>query len=121
MWAYPAVSFEAIRVGLKRDLGVDYYDMAIADNYLNPKSLWLTANDTTIYAVTNVDLGKSGPVVVDMPPERSSESSKTTGRGPSATSDCPARMEAREASSSSCRQATKATFRRAGILCCKGR
>ena len=32
MWAYPAVSFEAIRVGLKRDLGVDYYDMAIADN-----------------------------------------------------------------------------------------
>ena len=68
MWAYPAVSFEAIRVGLKRDLGVDYYDMAIADDYLNPKSLWLTANDTTIYAVTNVDLGKSGPVVVEMPP-----------------------------------------------------
>ena len=28
----------------------------------------MTANDTTIYAVTNVDLGKAGPVVVDVPP-----------------------------------------------------
>ncbi|WP_158614483.1 MULTISPECIES: DUF1254 domain-containing protein [Mesorhizobium] len=68
LWAYPAVSFESIRVGTKRDLGTDLNDMVIADNFADPKGLWLTANDTTIYALTNVDLGKSGPVVVDIPP-----------------------------------------------------
>jgi hypothetical protein len=68
LWAYPAVSFEAIRVGVKRDLGVDYNQLIIADNYADPKGLWLTANDTTIYAMANVDLGSSGPMVVELPP-----------------------------------------------------
>jgi hypothetical protein len=68
LWAYPAVSFESIRIATKGDLGTDLYDMVIADNYADPKGIWLTANDTTIYALTNVDLGKSGPVVVEIPP-----------------------------------------------------
>jgi hypothetical protein len=68
LWAYPAVSFESIRIGTKRDLGADLGDMVIADNFADPKGVWLTANDTTIYAYTNVDLGKSGAVVVEIPP-----------------------------------------------------
>jgi hypothetical protein len=68
LWAYPAVSFESIRIGTKRDLGTDLNDMIIADNYAGLKGLWLTANDTTIYALTNVDVGKSGPIVVEIPP-----------------------------------------------------
>ena len=68
LWAYPAVSFESIRVAVKRDLGVDLNDMVIADNFADPRGLWLTANDTTIYAMANVDLGKAGPVVVEIPP-----------------------------------------------------
>ena len=68
LWAYPAVSFESIRIATKRDLGTDLNDMIIADNFADPKGLWLTANDTTIYALTNVDLGKSGPIVVEIPP-----------------------------------------------------
>src|SRR5688572_30759694 len=68
LWAYPAVSFESIRSATKRDLGADLNDLVIADNYADPKGLWLTANDTTIYALTNVDLGKSGPIVVEIPP-----------------------------------------------------
>jgi hypothetical protein len=68
LWAYPAVSFESIRIAVKRDLGADLFDMIIADNYADPKGLWLTANDTTIYSLTNVDLGVSGPVVVEIPP-----------------------------------------------------
>jgi hypothetical protein len=68
LWAYPAVSFQAILAANKRDLGVDLYDLIIADNFADPKGLWLTANDTTIYAMANVDLGKSGPVVVEIPP-----------------------------------------------------
>jgi hypothetical protein len=68
LWAYPAVSFESIRIGSKRDLGADLNDFVIADNYADPKAVWLTANDTTIYSMTNVDLGKSGPLVVEVPP-----------------------------------------------------
>ena len=67
LWAYPAVSFESIRVTMKRDLGIDYNDMGIADNFVDPKSVWLTANDTTIYAFVNIDLAQ-GPIAVDIPP-----------------------------------------------------
>jgi hypothetical protein len=68
LWAYPAVSFESVRLGAKRDLGADLNDFVIADNYAGPNAVWLTANDTTIYALTNVDLGKSGPLVIEIPP-----------------------------------------------------
>jgi hypothetical protein len=68
LWAYPPVSFESIRIVTKRDLGADLNDMVIADNFADPKGIWLTANDTTIYALANIDLGKSGPVVVEIPP-----------------------------------------------------
>jgi hypothetical protein len=68
LWAYPAVSFEAIRVGVKRDLGAELNDLIIADDFADAKGLWLTANDTTIYSLANVDLGKSGAIVVEIPP-----------------------------------------------------
>jgi hypothetical protein len=68
LWGYPAVSFESIRIGSKRDLGADLNDFVIADNYADPRAVWLTANDTTIYSLTNVDLGKSGPLVIEIPP-----------------------------------------------------
>jgi hypothetical protein len=67
LWAYPAVSFQSIMMEAKR-FGNDLNDLWIADNFVDPKSLWLTANDVTIYAVANMDLGKQGPVVVDIPP-----------------------------------------------------
>ena len=67
LWAYPAVSFESIRVAAKA-AGMDLNVIGIADKYADAGGLWLTANDTTVYAFTNVDLGKHGPVVVDVPP-----------------------------------------------------
>ncbi len=67
LWAYPAVSFESIRVVAKRDLGMGYNDLGIADNFVDPKSVWLTANDTTIYAFVNIDLTQ-GPVAIEIPP-----------------------------------------------------
>ncbi|HEY5916101.1 MAG TPA: DUF1254 domain-containing protein [Chryseolinea sp.] len=68
LWAYPAVSFESIRLTMKNDIGLDYNDFGIADNLINPKSVWLTANNTTVYALANIDLGKFGPMVIDVPP-----------------------------------------------------
>ena len=67
LWAYPAVSFESIRMAAKQAFSADYLDIGIADNFVDPKSIWLTANDTTIYAFANIDLGKAGPVVVRDP------------------------------------------------------
>jgi hypothetical protein len=66
LWSFPAVSFESIRVGMKRDLGADYNDLIIADKFADTKGVWLTANDTTIYGMVNVDLSQ-GPVVLDVP------------------------------------------------------
>jgi hypothetical protein len=68
LWAYPAVSFESIRIGTERDLGAGLNDLIIADKFADAKGLWLTANDTTVYACANIDLGKSGPIVVAVPP-----------------------------------------------------
>lgn len=68
LWAYPAVSFQSILMETKRALGADLEDLVIADNFADAKGVWLTANDTTIYALSNIDLGKHGPVVVDIPP-----------------------------------------------------
>ncbi len=67
LWGYPAVSFESIRVTAKQDLGIDYNDLGIADNFVDPKSGWLTANDTTIYAFVNIDLTDE-PVAIEIPP-----------------------------------------------------
>ena len=44
-----------------------YNDLIIADSFSGPEGLWLTSNDTTIYGMANVDLGK-GPIVLEMPP-----------------------------------------------------
>ncbi len=67
LWGYPAVSFESIRLTAKQDLGMDYNDFGIADNFVDPKSTWLTANDTTIYAFVNIDVSQ-GPVAIEIPP-----------------------------------------------------
>ena len=37
MWAYPAVSFEAIRIATKADLEADIHDLIIADNFADPE------------------------------------------------------------------------------------
>jgi hypothetical protein len=67
LWGYPAVSFESIRLTAKHDLDMDYNDLGIADNFVDPQSVWLTANDTTIYAFVNIDVARE-PVVIEIPP-----------------------------------------------------
>jgi hypothetical protein len=41
LWVYLAVSFESIRLTLKRDLGIGFNDLGIADKFVGPESLWL--------------------------------------------------------------------------------
>jgi hypothetical protein len=68
LWAYPAVSFESIKIATGKVFGTGLNSFVIADKFLDPKGVWLTANDTTVYACANIDLGVAGPVVVEIPP-----------------------------------------------------
>jgi hypothetical protein len=67
MWSFPAVSFASLRAGMFRDLGATYNDILLWQDFLDTKALVLTGNDSTIYAVSQIDLAKDGPVVVEVP------------------------------------------------------
>ncbi|MCK5484471.1 MAG: DUF1254 domain-containing protein [Gemmatimonadetes bacterium] len=68
MWALPLVSSASIRRGLRRDLGVEEYEIMLYENYLDTKSIWFTGNNTTMYGVSVFDMSEDGPVVVEIPP-----------------------------------------------------
>jgi hypothetical protein len=64
----PAMSMYGIREG-QRDFGIDSSNkIVIYDNLLDSKSLWLTANTSTMYAMGWLDMKKDGPTVVELPP-----------------------------------------------------
>ena len=63
-----AASMVALRDG-HRALGIRKGNqVAIFENLMDSKSLWLTANTETVYASTFMDLKADGPVVVEAPP-----------------------------------------------------
>ncbi|CAI8894609.1 DUF1254 domain-containing protein [Pseudomonas sp. IT-196MI5] len=66
LWSFPAVSFASVKAGLFHDLGATYNDIVLWENFLDSKALVLTGNNSTIYAVSQMDL-KDGPVVVEVP------------------------------------------------------
>lgn len=68
LWAFPAVSCSAFPIGLGKHFGADRNDITIWENFLDTKTLALTGNNTTIYAVSILNLAKDGPVVLDIPP-----------------------------------------------------
>ena len=67
IWGFPLVSSASIRRGLFEDLGMSYNDIIVYENFLDTKSIWYTGNNTTPYGVSMINLGKDGPVVVELP------------------------------------------------------
>jgi hypothetical protein len=67
LWAMPAVAQNELRLGLERDLGVGNNDVVIFDNFVDPKGVFLTANNTTIYIGAYMNMERDGPMVLDMP------------------------------------------------------
>ena len=58
----------ALRNG-HRELGItEAHQVAIFEDLMDSKSLWLTPNSETVYASTFLDLRESGPVVIQSPP-----------------------------------------------------
>jgi hypothetical protein len=68
LWAMPAVAQNELRLGLERDLGVGSKDVVIFDNFVDPKGIFLTANNTTIYIGAYLNMERDGSMVLDMPP-----------------------------------------------------
>jgi hypothetical protein len=67
VWATPIVSLDALRVANKTDWNVDFNMVGLADQFSDPSIEALTANNTTIYALSFVDLTVDGPVVIESP------------------------------------------------------
>jgi hypothetical protein len=62
----PAASLRAIREGI-RSCGPDNTTALIFENLMDSKSLFLTGNSETLYAMAWIDL-RNGPVVIETPP-----------------------------------------------------
>lgn len=61
----PAASIYAILEGIKK-AGVRPGDLGISEDLIDARSLFLTANSTTVYAMAEINV-KDGPIVVDIP------------------------------------------------------
>jgi hypothetical protein len=68
MKGIPGASVRGLIVGLE-EAGVDDYNkVGITKTLLDSKSLLLTANTSTIYVTPYINVGKSGPIVMETPP-----------------------------------------------------
>lgn len=68
VWATPIVALDALRLANKTGWNVDFNMVGLVDQFTDPSVEALTANNTTIYAASFVDLTRDGPVVIDSPP-----------------------------------------------------
>ncbi len=64
----PAASVRQLMVG-PEEVGANAYNkVIITENLLDSKPLFLTANTSTLYVTPHLDLKKSGPMVLEIPP-----------------------------------------------------
>jgi hypothetical protein len=64
----PMASVESMRTGLAEIGSDDYNKVAVFENLLDSRALFLTGNSTTVYAVSFIDLKKDGVMVIEIPP-----------------------------------------------------
>ena len=97
------------RLTAKQGLGMDYNDFGIADNFVDPKSRWRTANDTTIYAFVDIDLTEE-PIAIEIPPGAIVGLLNDFWQRSVTDVACLGLTRGREARSCSCHRATTARF-----------
>ena len=64
----PAASIHQLIHGLGSIGAVEAHQVVLFDKMLDPKSLFLTANSSTMYIWPTLDLERDGPTVVEVPP-----------------------------------------------------
>jgi hypothetical protein len=68
LWAMPLINTLGMQVGSEKTFGSGYNVLPIWKERLDAKTLVTTPNSDVIYAMSYVDLGKDGPLVMDAPP-----------------------------------------------------
>jgi hypothetical protein len=64
----PMASVESMRTGLA-EIGSDAYNkVALFEDLMDSRTLFLTGNSTTVYAVSFIDMKKDGAMVIEIPP-----------------------------------------------------
>jgi hypothetical protein len=63
----PATSIEGLRIGMEEIGAKNSNEVAIFDDVMDSKPLFLTGNTSTVYASAFLDLEKDGPTVVEVP------------------------------------------------------
>ena len=68
LWALPLINTLGMQVGSEKTFGAGYNVLPIWKRRLDAKTLVTTPNSDVLYAMSYVDLGKDGPLVLDAPP-----------------------------------------------------
>ncbi len=68
LWALPLINTLGMQVGSEKTFGAGYNVLPIWKKRLDAKTLVTTPNSDVIYAMSYVDLGRDGPLVMDAPP-----------------------------------------------------
>ena len=69
LWAMPLVNTLGMQVGSERVFGAGYNVLPIWKKRLDAKTLVTTPNSDVLYAMSYLDLGKDGPLVMEAPSE----------------------------------------------------
>src|SRR5689334_814702 len=67
LWALPAVNLMAMKEASEGAFGGGYNVFPVWKERLNAKTLVTTPNSDVIYAMTYIDVGKDGPLVIEVP------------------------------------------------------
>jgi hypothetical protein len=68
LWALPLINMLGMQVGSEKTFGAGYNVLPIWKKRLDAKTLVTTPNSDVLYAMSYVDLGKDGPLVMEAPP-----------------------------------------------------
>jgi hypothetical protein len=68
LWALPVLNMMGMRLGSEGAFGAGYNVLPIWKDRLSARTLITTPNSDVIYAMGYADLGKEGPLVVEVPP-----------------------------------------------------
>ena len=68
LWAMPLINTLGMQVGSEKTFGAGYNVLPIWKKRLDAKTLVTTPNSDVLYAMSYVDLGKDGPLVMEAPP-----------------------------------------------------
>jgi len=68
LWALPLINTLGMQVGSEKVFGKGYNVLPVFKKRLDAKTLITTPNSDVIYALSYVDLGKDGPLVMEAPP-----------------------------------------------------